>query len=320
MQLDNILSTRQFQDRSLLQRLFASAERLEKLDALHQLPPSLAGKIIATIFYEPSTRTRLSFECAVLKLGGQIVTSESAGMFSSAVKGETLADTIRVLNGYVDGVVLRHKDKGAADEAAHYASIPIINAGDGTGEHPTQALLDLYTIDRERVKSEEFHMPLASPEGLHIALVGDLLKGRTVHSLALLLPLLGPVKVSLVSPESLQLPSEYKNFLNAQGVEVDEFSALEAVLPDADVIYMTRIQKERAVDGEAPLDEKDFYCLGLPELAMMQENAIILHPLPRVKEIATEVDSDPRAKYFEQTRHGLYMRMALLEELFAPRA
>lgn len=307
MKLKNIISTQQFQDRSVLSHLFAAAKTLEQQHALHQLPSPLAGKILATLFYEPSTRTRLSFEVAIQRLGGQVVTSESAGMFSSAAKGETLADTIRVLNGYVDGVVLRHTDIGSAAEAAAHATIPIINAGDGAGEHPTQALLDLYTIDREKG-----HL-----DGQHLALVGDLLHGRTIHSLVQLLPLFAPAAVSLVSPPSLRLPRDLKNLLTEKGIIVFEVTELAPTLVHSDVVYMTRIQKERFDSEEEYGAVKNSFCLGKAALDQMKEDAIILHPLPRVGEIDPEVDSDPRAKYFQQTRHGLYLRMALLQALYS---
>jgi aspartate carbamoyltransferase catalytic subunit len=307
MKLAHIISTSQFTDRKHLEKIFSLASRLEKQDKAGKIPQILSGKIIATIFYEPSTRTRLSFEVAVQKLGGQVVSSESAGAFSSAAKGETLEDTIRVLNEYVDGIVLRHSDSGAALLASQAATVPVFNAGDGSGEHPTQALLDVYTMNQEK----------GSMEKLTISLVGDLLYGRTVHSLVKLLPMFNVSRLYLVAPDSLQMPDDYLHELEDGKIEVHKVSSLEDVLETSDIIYMTRIQKERF---KSPADYKRLkgsFILGLRELERMKQDSAILHPLPRVGEIDPMVDNDPRAAYFRQTRNGVYVRMALLHEMYS---
>lgn len=296
----HVLSTTQFIDRSLLDHLFERTAAFKQVKAWQQTKP-LSGKVVATIFYEPSTRTRLSFESAVLTLGGQIISTESAGHFSSAAKGETLEDTIRVVSAYADAIVLRHPDVGAAERAAAVSNVPIINAGDGLGEHPSQALLDLFTI----------HELKARLDGLTIALVGDLRYGRTVHSLSTLLSQYD-VAVYGVAPPQIPMPDKYKT------PRYKPADTLNAVLPECDVIYMTRIQKER-FESVADYDAvKDFFVLDNTVMKQAKRDAIILHPLPRVNELAPEVDADPRAKYFEQAANGKYVRMALLEWVLTP--
>ena len=293
----HILSVDQFFDSSITKALFARATEL-KLMARWQYPKPLAGKIIATLFYEPSTRTRLSFEAAVTLLGGQVITTESAGHFSSASKGETLEDTIRVVSGYADAIVLRHNEVGAAQRAAAVSSTPIINAGDGAGEHPTQALLDLFTIQESK----------GSVDGLNIGLVGDLKYGRTVHSLTRLLTLY-ECNIVGIAPEPLGLPAEYVSG------KVRHVTAWDDVINQLDVIYMTRIQKERFASESDYEQHKDGFLLDAAVMRRAKHDAIIMHPLPRVGEIAPEVDSDPRALYFTQAKNGLFVRMALLELL-----
>jgi aspartate carbamoyltransferase catalytic subunit len=301
MSLRHAVSIEQFLDPKLLQNLFDSARTMEEQEAAGILPKSLAGKIVATMFYEPSTRTRFSFEAATLRLGGQVITAESAGATSSAVKGETLADTARVVSSYADAIVIRHPEKGSAQELSQHASVPVINAGDGAGEHPTQALLDLYTIRKE----------LGEKKDLQVALVGDLLYGRTVHSLLPLLASLPDLHIHLISPAQLRLPEEHKRSLTA----VSEHQNLDSVLESCDVFYLTRVQKERFASEADYLAVKDAFILDLPTVQKMKKEAIILHPLPRVNEIAPEVDADPRAAYFRQAKNGLYLRMALLNYL-----
>jgi aspartate carbamoyltransferase catalytic subunit len=259
----------------------------------------LKGRIMATLFFEPSTRTRLSFEAAMYKLGGSVI-GFSEPEISSIRKGENLADTIRVVENYADVIVLRHPFEGAARFAAEYASVPVINAGSGAEEHPTQALLDLYTILKEKGRID----------GLTIALMGDLRYGRTVHSLAYALSLYN-VKLFLVSPELLRIRREVLEDIKNR-VNVYEHTNIEDVLPEVDVLYVTRIQKERFPDLAEYAKVKGSYKLDLKVLRKAKSDLIILHPLPRVDEISVEVDSTPFAKYFQQVKNGLVTRMALL--------
>jgi aspartate carbamoyltransferase catalytic subunit len=259
----------------------------------------LKGRIMATLFFEPSTRTRLSFEAAMYKLGGSVI-GFSEPEISSIRKGENLADTIRVVENYADVIVLRHPFEGAARFAAEYASVPVINAGSGAEEHPTQALLDLYTILKEKGRID----------GLTIALMGDLRYGRTVHSLAYALSLYN-VKLLLVSPELLRIRREVLEDIKNR-VNVYEHTNIEDVLPEVDVLYVTRIQKERFPDLAEYAKVKGSYKLDLKVLRKAKSDLIILHPLPRVDEISVEVDSTPFAKYFQQVKNGLVTRMALL--------
>jgi aspartate carbamoyltransferase catalytic subunit len=298
------ISSSQFTDHGVLLPLLDSAAELESEEEGGKLPQVLKGKIVATLFYEPSTRTRLSFEVAALKLGAQVISCESAGQFSSAAKGETLADTMQMMNGYADALVIRHPEKGSAAECAAHATIPVINAGDGAGEHPTQALLDLYTIKKE----------LGTLDNLTVTMVGDLLNGRTVHSLLPLLATFKNMTVHLVAPAALQLPRELKDTY-AKKVTIHEHNSLEKVLPVSDVFYMTRVQKERFAQEADYLAVKDAFILDLPTVKKMKESAIIMHPLPRVNEIHPDIDSNPRAAYFRQAKNGVYMRMALLKHL-----
>lgn len=302
MQLKHIISVKQFLDTELLDDIFQMADEMAVNDRMNKLPDSLKKKVIAMVFYEPSTRTRFSFETAIHKLGGDVITTESAAHFSSAVKGETLRDTIKVISGYADAIVLRHYEEGSADIASQVSSVPIINAGDGIGEHPTQALLDLYTIKKE----------LGRVENLQIALIGDLLYGRTVHSLIPLLALYKNINLYLVSPKELQLSAKYKDFLREREVDFEELTDLESVLNKIDVLYVTRIQKERFESEQAFEQVKDSYVINQQAVNQLKETAIVMHPLPRVNEISLEVDSDEKAVYFRQTQNGLYIRMALL--------
>lgn len=298
----HILSTKQFLDHAELERLFAAADLLQEQDAKRAIPPVLAGKILATVFYEPSTRTRFSFEADMLKLGGQVITTESAANFSSAVKGETLEDSIKIIGGFADGIVLRHPEQGAAERAAKVSEVPVINGGDGIGEHPTQALYDLYTIKKE----------LGHIDDLNVAFVGDLKNGRTVKSLLTLLSSYKDLKIHLISPASLALPEEHKEELRRNQTVFTESTDLAAALPEADVFYVTRVQKERFESAAEYEKLKDSYVIDINTLKSMKDKAVIMHPLPRVNEISPEVDLDPRAAYFRQAKNGLYVRMALL--------
>ena len=259
----------------------------------------LHGKILATLFFEPSTRTRLSFEAAMHKLGGDAIGFAEAEM-ASVKKGENLADTIRVVENYADIIALRHPLEGAARLAGEFASIPIINAGSGAEEHPTQALLDLYTILKEK----------GQIDGLNIALVGDLRYGRTVHSLAYALSLYD-VRLYLVSPEPLRMRREVLDVIEKK-IEVSAKAKIEEVLVETDVLYVTRIQKERFPDLAEYAKVKGAYKINLEMLKDAKKDLVIMHPLPRVDEIADEVDETPHARYFQQVWNGIVMRMALL--------
>lgn len=307
MELQHILSTRQFLDRNTLAGIFKRAEKLDEADKRGRVPKLLKDKILSCLFYEPSTRTRFSFESAMLKLGGQVISTESAGYFSSAIKGETLEDSIRIISGYSDVIVLRHPEAGAAERAAKVSSVPVINAGDGSGEHPTQALLDLYTVKKELGRVDNFK----------IAMAGDLLYGRTIHSLIYLLSTSRNVEIFLVSPRELKLPEKYKSFLKSWKIKFFEMDRLEEALPKADVLYMTRIQKERFSSARLYERVKNFFVFDKKMLARLNKSAVIMHPLPRVNEISRAVDSDKRAAYFRQAKNGLYVRMALLSFLAA---
>lgn len=270
----------------------------------------LVGRRIATLFYEASTRTRLSFEAAAQALGATCISTENAREFSSAAKGETLADTIRVVSSYAHAIVLRYDQTGGAEEAAQHAMVPVINAGDGTGQHPTQSLLDLYTILKHVNRLED----------KEIVLVGDLGNGRTVHSLAYLLAKHYPNnRLVLLSPNvrEVKMPPHILDYLDSKGVTWRQGRVWSReVLRSADVVYMTRVQQERFKDKPtlyAKVVQQASRLNLTPELVgRMKPSSIILHPLPRLAEIPPEIDSDPRAKYFEQVKNGLYVRMALL--------
>ncbi|MGB2982944.1 MAG: aspartate carbamoyltransferase, partial [Candidatus Bipolaricaulia bacterium] len=264
----------------------AALERGEVLD-------SLRGKILSTLFYEPSTRTRLSFEAAMHRLGGRVI-SVAEVKSSSASKGESLHDTIKTVEGYADVIVLRHPQIGAAEEAARATDVPVINAGDGAGQHPTQSLLDLYTILEEQGRVD----------GLTVALVGDLKNGRTVHSLADLLANYD-VSFQFVAPEPLRMPGEIGKRLRAEGISVAETPDLADAIPTADVVYMTRIQRERFEDPSEYDRLKNAYVLTRDALSAAKGSVTVMHPLPRVNEIATDVDALPGAAYFRQSANGV---------------
>lgn len=302
--MQHVLSIKQFTDKKLLRDFFDTAAKFQAM-APDKYPQPLRHKTVATIFYEPSTRTRLSFETAVQNLGGHIITTENAGEFSSAIKGETLEDTTRVINAIADGMVLRHPEAGAARRAAAVSKIPVINAGDGAGEHPTQALLDMYSIYRAK----------GGADGLKVALVGDLLYGRTVHSLMPLLALYD-IELYLIAPDELQMPKEYLEPFDQQSIKYTLVGSWNDVIGSVDVLYMTRIQKER-FESQAAYDAvKNSFILTPADVKKMKKDAIILHPLPRVNEIDTAIDADPRARYFEQVRNGLFLRMSLLNKIY----
>lgn len=260
---------------------------------------SLDGKIMATFFYEPSTRTRLSFESAMNRLGGSVI-SVSEAKSSSVAKGETLADTVRMAEGYSDVIVIRHPMEGAAKLAARFSSKPVINAGDGSGQHPTQTIMDLYTIRKE----------LGSIDGKEITIVGDLRYGRTVHSLLLALSNFD-VSVNLVSPDILKIPEHIISRL-PNGFKVNVTSDFESTLENSDVLYVTRIQKERFTDQNEYLSVIGSYSINGDAVEKMKERSIVMHPLPRIDEITPDVDSSPKAAYFRQASNGVPVRMALV--------
>ena len=263
------------------------------------------GKKLATLFYEPSTRTRLSFETAMLNLGGSVIGFSSADS-SSASKGESVSDTIRVISCFADICAMRHPKEGAPLVASMHSSIPVINAGDGGHQHPTQTLADLMTIKELK----------GGFDNLTIGLCGDLKFGRTVHSLIESLVRYNNVKFVLISPKELQVPSYIRNdVLRASGNEFEEVERLEDAIPKLDILYMTRVQKERFFNEEEYMRMKGYYILDKAKMALAKDDMIVLHPLPRVNEISVEIDDDPRACYFKQVKYGMYMRMALILKL-----
>ncbi len=299
MRLAHLLESQQF-NQKLLFHLFSQAELFRRNPNLKPLN----GKIMATLFYEPSTRTRLSFESAMLKLGGEVISTENAKEFSSAVKGESIEDTVRIIAGYADCIVIRHYEDCAAKKAALVSKVPVINAGDGKGQHPTQALLDIYTIFKEIGRIENFK----------IAMVGDLSSGRTVHSLSYLLGKFKGIEIIFVSPKNLKMKDEIKEYLSRHEVKFKEEEELNKVLPEVDVVYMTRIQKER-ISAEDYEFAKGKYIIDSSNLNLLKSSSRILHPLPHVEEINLPLEveqSDKRVAYFRQAENGLYARMALL--------
>ncbi len=296
--------------RHLMSPLDFSVEELDHLlDLAHDIelhPEKYAhaceGKKLATIFYEPSTRTRLSFEAAMLNLGGNVLGFSSAAS-SSASKGESVSDTIRMISCFADICAIRHPKEGAPMVASAVSSIPVINAGDGGHQHPSQTLTDLLTIRSLKGRLDHFT----------IGLCGDLKFGRTVHSLVRALARYEGVKFIFISPEELKMPSYIKEeVLEANGIPYREVERLEDVMSDLDVLYMTRVQKERFFNEEDYVRLKDFYILNNQKMELAKDDMIVMHPLPRVNEISVEVDKDPRAAYFRQVQYGVYVRMALI--------
>jgi aspartate carbamoyltransferase catalytic subunit len=296
IKFDHVIESQQF-DKETLDKLFGLADELRDNPDKYKLP----GKIMASLFYEPSTRTRLSFESAMLKLGGSVISTENAKEFSSFSKGESLEDSIKVISGYADIIALRHFEIGAAKKAATSSSIPVVNAGDGAGQHPTQALLDLYTIQRHFQKLD----------GLTVAMVGDLRYGRTTRSLCYLLGRFFDIRIIFVAPPICTMADDIKEFLDKQNRSWQELDFEEA-LSKADCIYMTRVQKERFLHMENYAKAANKYQINKSSLPKMKSNAIVMHPLPREREISPEVDDDPRMIYFEQAQNGVWIRMALI--------
>jgi aspartate carbamoyltransferase catalytic subunit len=296
MPLHHVIESQQFTV-PLLMELFDRARRMERVVARGGTL-DYQQKVMATLFYSPSTRTRFSFEAAMYRLGGRVMSTEQARMFSSEIEGEQLEDTIRIIGGYSDVIVLRHTEQGGAKRAAAVSPVPVINAGDGNGgQHPTQALLDLYTIFRER-----------RLEGLTIAIIGELDHGRTARSLAYLLSKFERVKIYFVSPPELRMQPDILQHLEEHGVWYAVESDLDKVIRDADVVYQTRILPGRLANSE----QLRRYTIDSRVLQVMKAGAMILHPLPRTVELDKTVDSDPRALYFRQATNGLFVRMALL--------
>jgi len=286
-------------DRDGIDRLLDHAGQIDrkKYDA-----NALAGKILAVLFFEPSTRTRLSFESAIARLGGTSVSVGSVEACSMA-KGETLADTVRVVSGYADAIVIRHPKEGAARLAAEFSTVPVINAGDGAGQHPSQTFLDLYTIRQS--------MPI---DGIDIALIGDLRYGRTAHSLASALSLYN-ARLHTICPKGLELPETLSTRLKEKGMEIIEHECISDVIREVDVLYVTRIQRERFPDSASYFNVASSYRITPELLANAKEHLIVLHPLPRVDEIDPRVDDSPHARYFEQSRNGVPVRMAMLMQV-----
>jgi len=287
---------------SEMEFLFSQAEIIEKDEKY--LRESQKGRLLATLFFEPSTRTRLSFEAAMLRLGGSCLGFAEPGS-SSAVKGESLADTIRMAASYADAIVMRNPKEGAALLAKRYSDVPVINAGDGGHHHPTQTLTDLLTI----------RQLLGKIENLTVGFCGDLKFGRTVHSLAKALARFPKIKMIFISPQELNLPEYIKNMLKKQNIGFEERENLEKSMPELDVLYMTRVQRERFFNEDDYIRLKDTYVLNAEKMTAGKEKMIVLHPLPRVNEISVEIDSDPRAAYFKQAKYGMYVRMALLSSV-----
>ncbi len=297
MKLQHVIESQQF-TLPLLMELFDRTRDMERIVARGGTL-DYQHKIMATLFYEPSTRTRISFEAAMHRLGGRICSTDQARVFSSEVEGEQLEDTIRIISGYTDVIVLRHSEMGGAARAAAVSRVPVINAGDGSGgQHPTQALLDLYTIFRER----------RSLDGLTIAMVGELDRGRTVRSLAYLLSKFDRVKMYFVSPAEVQIKQDILEHLEARNIWYALESELDHVIGGVDVVYVTQIRPGRMPDQQ----HLKKYFMDASVLQKMKPNAMIMHPLPRTLELDKAVDADPRAFYFQQATNGLYVRMALL--------
>jgi len=291
-----------------MESLFAKADQMELQVNEKGCIDTLAGKVMVVLFFQPSTRTRLSFETAMVRLGGRYVSTENALEFSSNAKGESLEDTIHTVSAYGDVIVLRYHEEGGAARAASVSPVPVINAGDGPGQHPSQALLDVYTMHKEAGRLD----------GLELAIVGDLRYGRTVHSLVYLLSHFDIGGIHLVAPQGTRMPPHYVQELTERGIQVKEYEDLREIASEVDVVYSTRVQKEYFDDVDEYQAAKGKYILSEEILASLKPDAIIMHPLPRLEEIPTSVDANPRARYFSQVRNGLYMRMALLEELLLP--
>jgi aspartate carbamoyltransferase catalytic subunit len=302
-ELRNLISVQDL-DRTMIDRILEVASDMEKVAVKRSR--ELESKIMATLFFEPSTRTRLYFESAMLRLGGSVLGFAEAGTSSAGGKGETLADTIRTVEQYADIIVIRHPLDGSARVSAEFSSVPVINAGSGSEEHPTQALLDLYSIKKLKGKID----------GISISLCGDLKYGRTVHSLGMALSHYD-VSIKLAAPQSLRMKPAVINEMKKSGVRVVEVDSVEEAVKDVDVIYMTRIQKERFPDVREYDKVKGRFSITEAELPLMRKETVVLHPLPRVDELSTAIDSTPHAKYFDQVYNGVILRMAVLKMILS---
>ncbi len=301
----HILNTNQFTKKDV-EKILLSVPKMEKMCATlkkgKKIKGPLLGKVIACVFFEPSTRTRLSFETAALRLGAKVISAEDASANSSAHKGETLEDTARILSCYADAIVVRHFEMGAAEKMASVATSHVINAGDGANQHPSQGLLDLYTIQKEHKRLNN----------LKIAFVGDVKNSRTLRSLVPLMMLYPGNTFYFISPKELKLDEKYRKYLEDNNVSFEELDNLDGTLPKVDVLYMTRVQKER-FGNIADYDKvKDTFLLTPTHVSKLKKDAIIMHPLPRINEIDPKIDSESRAAYFRQAQNGLFIRMALL--------
>lgn len=294
--MKNLLSTEDF-TRENLEQLFLLSDDIKKNKSKYAY--RLKGKIIATLFFEPSTRTRLSFESAIMQLGARVLSTENARESSSAWKGESIEDTVRTIAGYCDAIVIRNSEEDSITKAANVCSVSIINAGNGSAEHPTQAILDLYTI--RELKGEL--------DGLSVAIMGDLKYGRTTHSLIKLLALYKNITIYGYSVEGLELPQKYIEFLTSKNIKFVKCNSFEDIPSNIDIIYQTRVQKERLEDKTISIDE---FCINKTTLDKLSKNSFIMHPLPRGREIHPEIDNDARAVYFKQAHNGIPTRMALL--------
>lgn len=296
--MNKLLDCKEFTKESLME-LFELAGKIKAHP--ENYTEELKNKVVAVMFFEPSTRTRMSFEAAIQRLGGKMIVTENGKENSSARKGETLEDTIRVLDKYSDAIVMRHSRDDAAIAADSVSRVPIINAGSGKSEHPTQALLDVFTIMNKR----------GSVDGTKLAILGDLKYGRTTHSLLQLISLFDNIEVFGLSKKEFMLPQEYIDFLNSKGIKYTICNSFEELPRDIDVLYHTRIQSER-FEGDFGKEE---YIIDKKVLDTFTDKAMVLHPLPRMNEIATDIDDDPRAMYFEQAENGMYIRMAVLKDI-----
>lgn len=299
--LKNIISIKDF-EREDIEYILNEASKLENIAKSKEISEKLKGKLLGLMFFEPSTRTKLSFETAMKRLGGDALGFENSGS-SSVSKGESIADTAKMFEGYCDALVIRHELEGVSKFISDIVDVPVINAGDGAGQHPTQTLLDLYTIKNE----------IGSIDNLKIALIGDLKFGRTVHSLSHALSLFENVKIYMVSPEKLRMPQEILIDLNKTNIEYEEVESIESIIDDVDVLYVTRIQKERFADIEDYLKIKGAYIVNKKMLE--GKDLIVMHPLPRIDEIAGDVDDTKYNKYFTQAANAVPVRMAILKTL-----
>jgi len=297
--MKHVLSGEQF-CRAEIDSLFKLTDHIRENEKAYAA--AISDKVVATIFYEPSTRTRLSFEAAILRLGGRNISTENAKEMSSATKGESLEDTIRVMAAYSDAIVIRHGDTDSAERSAKVSSVPILNAGAGKGEHPTQALLDAYTIYKNKGKLD----------GISLAVMGDLRYGRTIHSLIKLMCLFKGVTIYGLSIPELELEENYLEYMANSGTKFVKVNKIDDLPSDLDIIYQTRTQIERFEKEGIKVEE---FVLNKASMSHFGADTLVLHPLPRVEEISTDMDDDPRAKYFEQSENGMYVRMGLLYEI-----